>query len=146
MGPTLDTEQFRARLESDTEKSIKAVIITHSETSTGVLNDLETVNRHVKAHGEALMIVDTVTSMSAYNIPVDEWGLDVVASGSQKGYMIPPGLGFVAVSPKAWQAYANAKLPRFYLDLGKYKRMEQRTLPRLPLRSTCSLRYKQPCE
>ncbi|MGA7934047.1 MAG: alanine--glyoxylate aminotransferase family protein [Kovacikia sp.] len=121
-GQPLDPEQFRAKLEADTEKAIKAVIMTHSETSTGVLNDLETINRHVKAHGQALIIVDTVTSMSAYNIPVDEWGLDVVASGSQKGYMIPPGLGFVAVSPRAWQAYAQAKLPRFYLDLGKYKK------------------------
>ncbi len=121
-GQALDPEQFRERLEGDTEKTIKAVIVTHSETSTGVLNDLETINRHVKAHGEALIMVDTVTSLGAYNVPVDEWGLDVVASGSQKGYMIPPGLGFVAVSPRAWQAYATAKLPRFYLDLGKYKK------------------------
>lgn len=121
-GQPLDPEQFRQQLEADTAKTIKAVIITHSETSTGVINDLETINRHVKAHGEALIIVDTVTSLGAYNVPVDAWGLDVVASGSQKGYMLPPGLGFVAVSPKAWQAYATAKLPRFYLDLGKYKK------------------------
>ncbi len=121
-GQALDPEQFRSQLEADKEKTIKAVIMTHSETSTGVLNDLETINRHVKAHGEALMIVDTVTSLGAFNVPVDEWGLDVVASGSQKGYMIPPGLGFVVVSPKAWKAYETAKLPRFYLDLGKYKK------------------------
>jgi len=121
-GQALDPEAFRVALEGDREKTIKAVIVTHSETSTGVLNDLETINRHVKAHAEALMIVDTVTSLGAYNLPVDAWGLDVVASGSQKGYMIPPGLGFVAVSPKAWKAYATAKLPRFYLDLGKYKK------------------------
>ena len=118
----LDTEQFREKLAADTEKNIKAVIITHSETSTGVLNDLETINRHVKEHGEALMIVDAVTSLGAVNLPVDEWGIDVVASGSQKGYMIPPGLGFVSVSPKAWEAYKTAKLPRFYLDLGKYSK------------------------
>ncbi|MCL6434548.1 MAG: alanine--glyoxylate aminotransferase family protein [Leptolyngbyaceae cyanobacterium HOT.MB2.61] len=121
-GQALDPEQFRSQLEADKEKTIKAVIMTHSETSTGVLNDLETINRHVKAHGEALIIVDTVTSLGAFNVPVDEWGLDVVASGSQKGYMIPPGLGFVVVSPKAWKAYETAKLPRFYLDLGKYKK------------------------
>ncbi len=121
-GQPLDPEQFREKLEADTEKQIKAVIITHSETSTGVINDLETINRHVKAHGEALIIVDTVTSLGAVNVPVDEWGLDVVGSGSQKGYMIPPGLGFVAVSPKAWEAYKTAKLPRFYLDLGKYRK------------------------
>jgi aspartate aminotransferase-like enzyme len=121
-GQPLDPEQFRAKLEADTEKTIKAVIVTHSETSTGVLNDLETINKHVKAHGEALILVDTVTSLGAYNVPVDEWGLDVVASGSQKGYMIPPGLGFVAVGARAWEAYKTAKLPRYYLDLGKYRK------------------------
>jgi aspartate aminotransferase-like enzyme len=121
-GKPLDTEQFREKLSADTEKKIKAVIITHSETSTGILNDLETINRYVKEHGEALMIVDAVTSLGAVNLPVDEWGIDVVASGSQKGYMIPPGLGFVSVSPKAWEAYKTAKLPRFYLDLGKYSK------------------------
>ncbi len=121
-GKPLDPEEFRARLEADKEKAVKAVIITHSETSTGVLNDLETINKYVKEHGEALIIVDAVTSLGAVNIPIDEWGLDVVGSGSQKGYMIPPGMGFVSVSARAWQAYANAKIPRFYLDLGKYKK------------------------
>lgn len=121
-GEALDPEQFRAQLEADTEKSIKAVIITHSETSTGVLNDLETINKYVKAHSEALIMVDTVTSLGAYNVPMDTWGLDVVASGSQKGYMIPPGLAFVAVSPKAWEAYKTATLPKFYFDLGKYQK------------------------
>ncbi|MEG4201924.1 alanine--glyoxylate aminotransferase family protein [Microcoleus sp. Pol12A5] len=121
-GQPLDPENFREKLEADTEKQIKAVIITHSETSTGVLNDLETINRHVKAHGEALIMVDAVTSLGAVNIPMDAWGIDVIASGSQKAYMIPPGLGFVAVSPKAWEAYKTAKLPRYYLDLGKYSK------------------------
>ncbi|WP_017719447.1 pyridoxal-phosphate-dependent aminotransferase family protein [Kamptonema formosum] len=121
-GKALDPDQIGEKLQADTEKQIKAVIVTHSETSTGVLNDLEAINRHVKAHGEALIMVDTVTSLGAVSVPVDEWGLDVVASGSQKGYMIPPGLGFVAVSPKAWEAYKTAKLPRYYLDLGKYRK------------------------
>ncbi len=121
-GQALDPEEFRQKLEADTNKEIKAVIVTHSETSTGVVNDLETINRHVKAHGQALIIVDAVTSLGAMNVPVDAWGLDVVASGSQKGFMIPPGLGFVSVSAKAWEAYKTAKLPKFYLDLGKYKK------------------------
>lgn len=121
-GKALDPEEFRTRLEADTQKQIKAVIVTHSETSAGVLNDVETINRHVKAHGQALIMVDAVTSLGATSVPIDEWGLDVVASGSQKGYMLPPGLGFVAVSPKAWEAYPNAKLPRYYLDLGKYRK------------------------
>jgi len=121
-GQPLDPEAFRAALEADSAKQIKAVIITHSETSTGVLNDLKTINHHVKAQGQALIIVDTVTSLGAVNIPFDEWELDVVVSGSQKGYMLPPGLGFVAVGPRAWQAYETATLPRFYLDLGKYRK------------------------
>lgn len=121
-GKPLDPEAFRAALEADTEKTIKAVIVTHSETSTGVLNDLQTIARHVKAHGEALMIVDAVTSLGACSVPIDEWGLDVVASGSQKGYMIPPGLGFVAMSDRAWAAYEKSTLPKFYFDLGPYRK------------------------
>jgi aspartate aminotransferase-like enzyme len=120
-GKPLDPEAFRTQLEADTDKQIKAVIVTHSETSAGVLNDVEAINRHVKAHG-ALIMVDAVTSLGATSVPIDEWGLDVVASGSQKGYMLPPGLGFVAVGSKAWEAYPNANLPRFYLDLGKYRK------------------------
>lgn len=121
-GKPLDPEQFRAELEADTDKQIKAVIVTHSETSAGVLNDVATINRYVKAHRQALIMVDAVTSLGATSVPIDEWGLDVVASGSQKGYMLPPGLGFVAVSAKAWEAYKTAKLPRYYLDLGKYRK------------------------
>ncbi|MFB2924162.1 pyridoxal-phosphate-dependent aminotransferase family protein [Aerosakkonema funiforme] len=132
-GKPLDTEQFREKLEADTEKQIKAVILTHSETSTGVINDLETINRHVKTHGEALIIVDAVTSLGTVNIPVDKWGIDIVVSASQKGYMIPPGLGFVSVSEKAWEAYKTAKMPRFYLDLGKYRQFQAKnTTPFTP--------------
>jgi aspartate aminotransferase-like enzyme len=125
-GQPLNTEAFRACLEQDTNKQIKAVIVTHSETSTGVLNDLQTISKYVNAHGKALSIVDAVTSLGAYNIPIDEWSLDVVASGSQKGYMIPPGLGFISVSDKAWQAYETSKFPRFYLDLDKYKKANEK--------------------
>ncbi|MEA5508254.1 alanine--glyoxylate aminotransferase family protein [Crocosphaera sp. UHCC 0190] len=121
-GKPLNPEDFKAKLTADTAKTIKAVIITHSETSTGVLNDLATINKYVKDHGEALIIVDAVTSLGAVNVPIDEWGLDVVGSGSQKGYMIPPGLGFVSVSAKAWKAYETATLPKFYLDLKAYKK------------------------
>ncbi|MBE9028583.1 alanine--glyoxylate aminotransferase family protein [filamentous cyanobacterium LEGE 11480] len=120
-GKPLDPNEFKQALEADTAKDIKAVIITHSETSTGVINDLPTINQYIKAHG-ALSIVDTVTSLGACSVPIDEWGLDVVASGSQKGYMIPPGLGFVSVSEKAWKAYETANLPKFYFDLGPYRK------------------------
>jgi aspartate aminotransferase-like enzyme len=121
-GKPLDPSAFQAILEVDSAKTIKAVIITHSETSTGVLNDLASINAAVQAHGQALMIVDAVTSLGAVHLPMDDLGIDVIASGSQKGYMLPPGLGFVAVSDRAWEAYKTAKLPRFYLDLGKYRK------------------------
>ncbi len=120
-GKPLDPEAFRTALEADTAKEIKAVIVTHSETSAGLTNDLQTISGYVKAHG-ALMMADAVTSLGASSVPMDEWGLDVVCSGSQKGYMMPPGLGFVAVSDKAWKAYETATLPKFYFDLGAYRK------------------------
>jgi aspartate aminotransferase-like enzyme len=120
-GQPINPADVQAALTTDSAKAIKGVIVTHSETSTGVINDLETINKHVKAHG-ALIIVDAVTSMGATNVPIDDWGLDVVCSGSQKGFMVPPGMGFVAVSAKAWEAYQTAKIPKFYLDLGKYRK------------------------
>ena len=121
-GQPLDPEAFRAALEADTGKAIRAVILTHSETSTGVINDLKTIASHVRAHGTALTIADCVTSLGATNVPMDEWGLDVVGSGSQKGYMMPPGLAFVAMGDRAWTAYERSDLPKFYLDLGKYRK------------------------
>jgi aspartate aminotransferase-like enzyme len=121
-GQPLDPEAFRAALEADTGKEIRAVILTHSETSTGVINDLKTIASHVRAHGTALTIADCVTSLGATNVPMDEWGLDVVGSGSQKGYMMPPGLAFVAMGDRAWTAYERSDLPKFYLDLGKYRK------------------------
>ena len=121
-GQPLDPEAFRAALEADGEKRIRAVILTHSETSTGVINDLQTIASHVRAHGTALTIADCVTSLGAADVPMDAWGVDVIGSGSQKGYMMPPGLSFVAMSERAWAAYARSDLPKFYLDLGKYRK------------------------
>ena len=124
-GQPLDPDAFRTVLEADTAKAIKAVILTHSETSTGVINDLETIAKHARDHGTALTIADCVTSLGACNVPMDEWGLDVIGSGSQKGYMMPPGLAFVAMSERAWEAYGRSDLPKFYLDLGKYRKSAQ---------------------
>jgi aspartate aminotransferase-like enzyme len=121
-GQPLDPDAFKAALEADSAKAIRAVILTHSETSTGVINDLETIAGHVKAHGTALTIADCVTSLGACSVPMDAWGIDVIGSGSQKGYMMPPGLAFVAMSEKAWAAYERSDLPKFYLDLGKYRK------------------------
>jgi NAD-reducing hydrogenase large subunit len=121
-GTPLDPENFKTVLEKDDKKEIKAVILTHSETSTGVINDLKTISSYIRDHKKALSIIDCVTSIGACNVPVDEWELDIVASGSQKGYMIPPGLSFVSMSEKAWQASENSNLPKFYLNLKSYKK------------------------
>jgi len=83
-GTPLDPEEFKKVLEKDEQKEIKAVILTHSETSTGVINDLETISSYIREHNIALSIVDCVTSLGACNVPVDKWKLDIVASGSQK--------------------------------------------------------------
>ena len=121
-GKPLDPERFKNILDNDYNKEIKAVILTHSETSTGVINDLKTISKYIKNHKKALSIIDCVTSIGAFNVPTDEWELDIVASGSQKGYMIPPGLSFISVSKKAWEANELSNLPKFYLDLKSYKK------------------------
>ena len=121
-GTPLNPLDFKKALEADKEKEIKAVILTHSETSTGVINDLKTISSYIRNHKQALSIIDCVTSIGACNVPVDEWELDIVASGSQKGYMIPPGLSFISMSDKAWKASEKSDLPKFYLNLRSYKK------------------------
>jgi aspartate aminotransferase-like enzyme len=129
-GQPIDPQQVEAALKAQT---FRAVIATHSETSTGVLNDLETIARLAQENGEALVIVDAVTSLGAVSVPMDQWGLDAVASGSQKAYMLPPGLGFVALSERAWKAQKTATCPKFYLDLAKYRKsLQEDTTPFTP--------------
>lgn len=97
-------------------QSYKAVLLVHNETSTGVLNPLAELAAVCKQAG-VLSIVDAISSLSSTPLPIDDWGLDVVISASQKGYYAPPGLSMLALSPAAWQAVESARLPRFSLDL-----------------------------
>jgi aspartate aminotransferase-like enzyme len=103
------------------EPKIKAVMVTHNETSTGVTNDLEAISSIVKQF-DKLLLVDAISSLGSINLPVDNWHGDVVVTASQKGWMVPPGLAMVSVSPEAWQAHATAKMPRFYWDFTKAKK------------------------
>jgi len=96
--------------------------VLHDETNTIPKWFQETISSYIRAHNTALSIVDCVTSLGACNVPVDEWKLDIVASGSQKGYMIPPGLSFIAMSQKAWEAAEKSNLPKFYLNLKSYRK------------------------
>ena len=100
----------------------KAVLVTHNETSTGVTNDLEAIAAAArKGQPGVLMLVDAVSSLGSIRCPVDKWDLDVVATGSQKGWMVPPGLSMVAISGRGWEAYEASDMPSFYFDLGKAK-------------------------
>jgi aspartate aminotransferase-like enzyme len=95
----------------------KAVLMTHNETSTGVTNDVQALSALVhRLSPDALVVVDAVSSMGCVPLEMDAWGLDVVFTGSQKGWMVPPGIMMIAASPRAWEAHKTAKLPRFYFD------------------------------
>ena len=102
------------------EPAIKAVLVTHNETSTGVTNDLAGISSVVKESGK-LLVVDAISSLGSIELPIDKWQCDVVVTGSQKGWMVPPGLTMVSVSQQAWQANAEATMPRFYWDFAKAK-------------------------
>lgn len=131
-GSIIDLKILEAKLTSDKNKEIKVVTVTHSETSTGAANDLKNIAKVVKSHG-ALLVVDAVTSLGCMNLEIDNWGLDIVVSGSQKGFMIPPGLSFIYVSKKAWDFYRHSKCPKFYWDFGKCKKsLEDKTTPFTP--------------
>ena len=120
-GTAIDPEVLKARLAQDVNKEIKIVTLTHNETSTGVTNDVKTLNEIIQAHG-ALSLVDGITSIGAIPLKMDEWGVDVVVTGSQKGFMIPPGLAFLACSQKAWKVYEQCKHPSFYFNFGAHKK------------------------
>lgn len=95
----------------------KGVLMTHNETSTGVTNDIQALAAVVRHHNpDALVVVDAVSSLSSVPLEMDLWDLDVVFTGSQKGWMCPPGIMMIAASERAWEANKTAKLPRFYFD------------------------------
>ena len=112
---------------SDIEKALKAnpkiraVFTTLCETSTGVVNDMKTIGAIVK-NTEAVLVVDAISGLGAIDLKTDEWSCDVVVSGSQKGLMLPPGLGFISVSPKAFKLVEFSKCPKYYFDLKKAKK------------------------
>jgi aspartate aminotransferase-like enzyme len=131
-GQPIALEEVRRRLLNDKGRQIKAVTLTHNETSTGVLNELQQLVLAVREHG-ALCIVDAVTSFGAVPISFSAWGIDVLVSGSQKALMLPPGLGVIFMGPRAWTAYESSKLPKFYFDLGKCRKsLESETTPFTP--------------
>ena len=99
------------------QPGVRAVYLTHSETSTGAATDIKAIAEIVRKNSNAMVVVDGITAVGAMELRMDTWGLDIVVTGSQKGLMIPPGLAFVAVSRRAWDIIGKSKAPRYYFDL-----------------------------
>jgi alanine-glyoxylate transaminase/serine-glyoxylate transaminase/serine-pyruvate transaminase len=111
----VQAELIGERLRADTAHRIQAVCVVHNETSTGVTSDVAAVRRAIDAAGHpALLMVDTISGLASADYRHDEWGVDVAVSGSQKGLMLPPGISFNALSPKALERSKSARLPRSY--------------------------------
>lgn len=124
-GQPLDYEGFEARLREDKKRTIRAVTVVHNESSTGMINDLEMISRMRDDH-PALLMADTVSSMGAVDIPVDRLGIDVCFTASQKALLLPPGISFISVSERAWQAAAGSRMPKYYFNLQAAERMLQK--------------------
>lgn len=111
----VNADMIEQRLKADTAHSIKAVCVVHNETSTGVTSDIPAVRRAIdNAKHPALLLVDTISGLASTDYRHDEWGVDVTISGSQKGLMLPPGIGFNALSPKAIAVSKKATLPKSF--------------------------------
>jgi aspartate aminotransferase-like enzyme len=115
-GYSAKPEQVEAALKKNPK--IRAVFVQANETSTGVYHDIKSIAAVVKKT-DALLVVDAISALVAHDIRTDEWGIDVVIGGSQKGVMLPPGLAFVSVSDKAWKMADAAKTPKFYFNFKK---------------------------
>jgi aspartate aminotransferase-like enzyme len=118
-GSAVDPAAIRKALSGDPE--VKAVLLTHSETSTGVTNDLEAIAGIVRGEFDKLLLVDGITSVCSLPLRTDAWGCDVVVTASQKGWMLPPGLAFISFGERAWQAHSSASMPRYYFDMEQYR-------------------------
>jgi aspartate aminotransferase-like enzyme len=122
-GRAVEPDLVAAALAAD--PTIKAVLATHTESSTGVMHDIEAIARIV-GRTPAILVVDAIMSLGVADLPMDAWGVDVVVGGSQKGLMIPPGLAFCAVSDKAWAMVRQSRLPKFYFNfLAERKSLEK---------------------
>ncbi|MBM3959081.1 MAG: alanine--glyoxylate aminotransferase family protein [SAR202 cluster bacterium] len=118
-GQPVDVFALKAKLKA--EKDVRAVIVTHNESSTGVANPLKDIAHAVKENSGALVLVDAVSSAAAMPIAVDAWGIDVVATASQKAWIAPPGIAMITFSAGAWKAYQTARMPKYYYDVAQYR-------------------------
>jgi len=118
-GQSVSPEMLQSALAAD--PSVKGVFVQASETSTGAAHDVTAMGKAV-AKTDAIMVVDAITGLGTMPLDIDRWGLDVVIGGSQKAFMIPPGLAFMSISPKAWKLGESGNLPHYYFNLKKEKK------------------------
>ena len=111
-GESVDPEIVKKQLSKNT----KAILVQASETSTGALHPVYELAQ-ITGNTDTLLIVDAITALGVMDMPMDSWGLDVVIGGAQKAFMLPPGIGFISLSEKAWEAYQKSAFPKFYWDL-----------------------------
>jgi aspartate aminotransferase-like enzyme len=116
-GYAVKPDMVEERLKKD--QDIKGVFVQASETSTGVYHDIKSLSSIVKRYENTLFIVDAISALAAHDLRTDEWGIDIMVGGSQKGLMLPPGIAFVSVSEKAWERAKTSKLPKFYFNFTK---------------------------
>ena len=123
-GRALDPDVLRAALREESE--CRGVLLTHNETSTGVVHPIEELSKIVREESDATLFVDAVSSLGATPLAMDTLGLDVVITGSQKAWGVPPGMGMLFVSERAWKAHERATMPRFFFELDKYRNAQVR--------------------
>ena len=130
-GKAVDPSIIKEIIEKDSQ--IKAILIQASETSTGVEHPIEEIAKLTKDRDDIILIVDGITAVGAFPVEFDKWGIDILIGGSQKAFMMPPGLAFIVLSQKAWEFNKKSDLPKFYLDLSQaHKNSLKRTSPWTP--------------
>lgn len=121
-GEAVDPQVVAEALRDD--PGLRVVFATHSETSTGVLHDVASIGEIVRGTG-ALLVVDGVSSVAAHPLPLEAWNVDLAVTASQKGLMLPPGMGIAAVGPRVWKAHLRCRLPKYYWDLERYRTSQE---------------------
>jgi aspartate aminotransferase-like enzyme len=123
-GYAVDPQEVARRL--DANPAIKAVMVQANETSTGVQHPVKELAAITKTRPGTILVVDAISALGGYPLPMDEWGMDIVVAGSQKAMMLPPGMAFAALSPKAWEFVKTSKCPKYYFDFAKQLKSQQK--------------------
>jgi len=134
-GRAVDPREVARRL--DANPAIKAVFVQANETSTGVQHPVQELAAVTKSRPGTILVVDAISALGGYPLPMDAWGLDLLVAGSQKAMMLPPGLAFAALSPKAWEFVKTSTLPKYYFDFAKQRQSQEKN--QTPYTSAVSL-------